>query len=396
MPEDEDRRSSAEHTEHVASILAHEIAHQWFGNLVTMKWWDDLWLKEGFATFMDYLVLDKVIEFISFVICTILCDVILFKHQMVFSLLIILILILKQIEPSWRTMDFMSIDLLQKAMTVDSDISSHPISFAVEKPADIRRIFDPISYSKGAAIIRMMQSYLGEDAFKDAVREYLKKFQYSNAVQDDLWSVMTKYGHNFNTLPKELTVKEIMDSWTLQAGYPVLSIERNGTSILISQQRYLLPKINPNNTQKWYIPITYVTQANPTHDITIPHAWLNNSTNLTLTNVVDPDHWFYFNVKRTGYYRVNYDYNTWLILAQKYKELPEVILAQLFDDALNLARAEVLEYDIPLTFLLNLRAQDILPWAAASSGIKYLTQMLNREPAYEHFSVSLTFIPYLN
>lgn len=323
-----------------------------------------------------------------------MCDVISITSNVFKLLYLFLILILKQIEPSWRQMDFMSVDLLQEAMAVDSDLSSHPISFAVEKPADIRRIFDPISYSKGAAIIRMMQSFLGEDAFKDAVREYLKKFQYSNAVQDDLWSVMTKYGHNFNTLPKELTVKEIMDSWTLQAGYPVLSIERNGTSISISQQRYLLPKINPNDTQKWYIPLTYVTQANPTHDITIPNAWLNNSTNLTLTNVVDPDHWFYFNVKRSGYYRVNYDYNTWIIFFKKYEELPEVILAQLFDDALNLARAEIVQYDIPLGLLLKLRAQDVLPWAAASSGIEYLIQMLNREPAYEHFRVSLTFIPF--
>lgn len=277
-------------------------------------------------------------------------------------------------------------------MAVDADLSSHPISFAVEKPADIRRIFDPISYSKGASIIHMMQTYLGEDAFKDAIREYLKTFEYSNADRNDLWSVMTKYGHKHSTLPKELTVKQIMDSWTLQAGYPILSVERNGTSIKVSQQRYLLPKVNQNDTQKWYIPISFVTQANPTHNIAIPQYWLQNSTNLTLTNVVDPDHWFYFNVKRAGYYRVNYDYNSWIILLRKYDDMPDVILGQLIDDALNLARAEIVSYDIPLTFLLKLRAQDILPWAAAEPGIEYLTTMLNREPAYEHFRVRITIL----
>lgn len=273
-------------------------------------------------------------------------------------------------------------------MEEDSDISSHPISFSVSKPADIRRIFDPISYSKGASIIHMMQSFLGEEAFKAALKEYLKKFEYSNAKQDDLWAVMTKYGHQYITLPKDMDVKKIMDSWTLQAGYPILTVERNGTSIKISQQRYMLPQVDVNDEQKWYIPITYVTQANPTHNATVPEHWLSGTKNITLEKVVDPEQYIYFNIKRAGYYRVNYDYNSWITLLRKYESLPDIILAQLFDDALNLARAEVVSYDIPLTFLLRLRAGDILPWASATSGIEYLTYMLNREPAYEHFRVS--------
>lgn len=277
-------------------------------------------------------------------------------------------------------------------MQEDSDLKSHPISFKVTRPADIRRIFDPISYSKGASIIRMMESFLGQTAFKAALEEYLRKFEYSNAVQDDLWDVMTKYGHQYNTLQKDLTVKQIMDSWTLQAGFPVLTVQQNGTDIHMSQQRYLLPKSDSNSTEKWFIPITFVTQANPVHNNTVPQYWLmNNTTNLTLTNIVDSNHWFYFNVKRSGYYRVNYDYNSWKKLIKNMDDIPDVILAQLMDDALNLARSEIITYDIPLTFLLRLRARDILQWAAVTPGIDYLTNMLNREPAYEHFRVSCKF-----
>lgn len=276
-------------------------------------------------------------------------------------------------------------------MEEDSSLSSHSISFAVANYSDIRRIFDPISYSKGACVIRMMQSFLGEETFKDALNVYLKDFQYKNAQHDDLWDVMTKSGHEHETLHGSLTVKEIMNSWILQAGYPVLSIIRNGTSITLSQQRYLLSNgIPSNDTQRWYIPVTYVTGTKPTED-TVPKYWLKGSDNLTIPDAVNADDYFYFNVQRSGYYRVNYDYKSWIALHRNYDNLPEIVIAQIIDDSLNLARAEIVSYDIPLTFLLKLRAQDVLPWAAASSGIKYLTNMLSREPAYEHFRVSLLY-----
>lgn len=272
-------------------------------------------------------------------------------------------------------------------MEEDSDPSSHPISFEVKNSADIRRIFDPISYSKGASIIRMMQSFLGEDAFWGALKKYLKDFQYSNAVHDDLWNVMTEFGHNFDTLPKDLTVKTIMDSWTLKAGYPILSVQLMNTSLHITQQHYTLPIINTSNTQTWHIPITYVVQSDASQTNTVRRDWLPNSTEIELTNAVQANEWFYFNLERTGYYRVNYDYKSWLALIRNYENLPNTTIAQLADDSLSLARAEVITYDIPLTFLLKLRADDILPWSAAVSGIEYLTNMLNREPAYEQFRV---------
>lgn len=283
--------------------------------------------------------------------------------------------------------DFLSVNELQRAMELDVDNATHPISVPVSTPRDIRRIFDPISYSKGASIIRMMHSFLGNEAFKGALHEYLTTFSYANAVQNDLWAIMTKYGHQHGTLPRDMDVKTIMDSWTLQPGYPVVTVERNGSSVEISQQRFMLPKTDESDNSRWVIPITYETQTNRTQN-GVPSYWLSGSKNITLTDVADPENWLYVNINRAGYYRVNYDHNSWLILIRKYNDLPEAIIAQLIDDSLNLARAEILSYDIPLTFLLKLRGTDIVPWASATSAIEYLNQMLNREPAYEHFRVS--------
>ncbi|XP_031634254.1 aminopeptidase N-like [Contarinia nasturtii] len=346
---DEEQRSPAKSTERVASTIAHELAHQWFGNLVTMKWWNDLWLKEGFATFMSYVALEE-------------------------------------IKPSWRHLDFISINELQAAMEEDSNLSSHPISFDVNTAADIRRIFDPISYSKGASIIRMMQCFLGEKTFKKALHKYLNVFQYKNAVRSDLWKIMTEFGHRDKTLPANLTVETIMETWTNQAGYPILSVVRNGTSIHVSQQRYLLPNgMSNNDTQKWHIPITYVTEGDPNKEDTIPKYWLESNENKTLHDAISGDDYFYLNVRRCGYYRVNYDYKSWAALNYSYDSLPDVVIAQLIDDSLNLARAEILEYDIPLMFLRKLRTRDVLPWAAAKSGIEFIVGMLSQEPLYEQF-----------
>lgn len=378
MPEDEDRQSSAKHSEHVASILAHELAHQWFGNLVTMKFWDDLWLKEGFATYMSYVALDKVIYL------RLLLFLVWFCVYQVSNLVLF-----NQIKPHWRYMDFFGVNEIQAAMHEDSNTKSHPISFPVSKPTDIRRIFDPISYSKGASIIRMMESFLGQEAFQGALNEYLTTFEYSNAMRDDLWSVMTKYGHAANTLPKDLNVKQIMDTWTLQAGYPVIQANRTGTNITITQKRYLLPKYDAASTQKWFIPLTFVTQTNNANNITIPEHWLNDtSDNITITNMIDANQWYYLNSRRTGYYRVNYDYESWAKLIFYYDDIPEVNSAQLLDDAFNLARAEITTYDVPLTLFSKLRASDVLPLAAVTPSLEYLNNMLIREPAYEYFRVS--------
>lgn len=293
-------------------------------------------------------------------------------------------------------MDFFDVNEIQAAMAEDSNAKSHPISFAVSNSTDIRRIFDPISYSKGATIIRMMESFLGNEAFQGALHEYLTTFEYANAQQDDLWSIMTKYGHTSKTLPTDLNVKQIMDTWTLQAGYPVVQVNHTGNDLIISQRRYMLPAYNETAKQKWFIPLTFVTQGNSSKNSTVPDYWLDDSTETkTLSNLVDSEHWFFFNIQRTGYYRVNYDIQSWARLISNYDSIPEANLAPILDDAFNLARAEITSYDVPVALFSKLRAMDILPWAAVTPALEFLNNMLIREPAYEHYRVCIDHFLYV-
>lgn len=271
-------------------------------------------------------------------------------------------------------------------MSKDSDRFSHPISFDVNHASDIRRIFDPISYSKGAAIIRMINSFLGEEAFQHGIESYLKEHAYGNAVQDDLWRAFTTSGHKYETLPSDLDVKKIMDTFTLQAGYPVLQVERQGSSIILKQQRFKFPAPDVNDTSSWYIPITYATRS--TEGTEIPKEWFSNDEkSLVLHDVIEGDEWIYFNVNRTGYYRVNYESALWQKLIYNFTELPPIARAQIVDDAFSLSRAEVVEYEVPVTLLLiaGFYPHDILTWSAVDAGLTYLTRMLRREPAFEQF-----------
>lgn len=351
VPEDNNKSSSAKHKERVASVVAHELAHQWFGNLVTPRWWNDLWLKEGFATYMSY-------ECLNFA------------------------------EKKWRVFETFVQNELQKAFEKDSDRNSHPISFPVNRGSDIRRIFDPISYSKGASIIRMMNSFLGQEAFKAGITEYLKKYQYENAEQEDLWEILTHHGHDFGTLPSSLDVKQIMDTWTLQAGYPVITVQRlDDQTIRISQQRYMLPTKNASDDTRWYVPISIVTKSFPTRS-SIPELWLNyDNQSIDVEIQAEADDFVYLNVDRTGYYRVNYDYASWKKLTTNFPSLPALTRSQLVDDAFNLARAEFIEYDIPLTLILIVSQfpHDVSAWASLSKGLEYVNDMMAREPAYESF-----------
>jgi aminopeptidase N len=324
-----------------------------------MKWYDDLWLKEGFSTYLSYVANDK-------------------------------------IKPEWEYFKTITMNEVQKAMPKDCDASSRPISFPVKTKSDIRRVFDPISYSKGALIINMMRGFLGENSFRMGLKNYLKTFEYGNAVQDDLWEVMEVNARKDSVLTETFTVKQIMDSWTVDsAGYPVVTVERNGTDVVISQQRYFLPETNHSDTTKWFIPISYATsKRQPVNEV--PEYWLSNTEkSITIEDAVSEDDWIYLNLNRTGYYRVNYDQVSWKNLIKKLGLLPEVTRAQLIDDAFNLARADLTSYDIPITLgivIRNIAPYEYLSWWAFGNGLEYITNMIKREPAYESYRSVMKFI----
>lgn len=158
--------STEKSKETVALVVCHEQAHQWFGNLVTMEWWNDLWLNEGFANFMEYLCVDK-------------------------------------LYPEWNVIHDFFIENFLQSMLQDGFLSSHAVSTEVEDPAQIGSIFDAISYQKGASIVQMLRGLAGKEAFRTALQKYLRKFEYDNAKGDDLWKIIQNVSFCLKFLPDQ-------------------------------------------------------------------------------------------------------------------------------------------------------------------------------------------------
>ncbi|KAI0018365.1 peptidase family M1-domain-containing protein [Xylariomycetidae sp. FL0641] len=192
----DEKASGAAMKERVAEVVQHELAHQWFGNLVTMDWWEGLWLNEGFATLMSWLS----------------CN---------------------HFYPEWKVWENYVVDNLQSALGLDSLRSSHPIEVPVKKASEVDQIFDAISYSKGSCVLRMISTYLGEDVFLEGVRRYIKKHAYQNTQTEDLWAALEDASGK--------PVKEIMSIWTKNVGFPVVQVTENtkDSSIHVKQNRFL-------------------------------------------------------------------------------------------------------------------------------------------------------------
>ncbi|KAI4217715.1 MAG: hypothetical protein LQ351_000311 [Letrouitia transgressa] len=190
------KTSGASTKERVAEVVQHELAHQWFGNLVTMDFWEGLWLNEGFATWMSWYSCNKFF-------------------------------------PQWKVWQTYVTDTLQGALSLDSLRSSHPIEVPVKRADEINQIFDAISYSKGSCVLRMISKYLGEDVFMEGVRRYLKKHAYGNTKTEDLWSALGDASGK--------PVEKIMDIWTKNIGYPVITVTENpgSNSVHVKQNRFL-------------------------------------------------------------------------------------------------------------------------------------------------------------
>ncbi|KAG7473239.1 hypothetical protein MATL_G00093590 [Megalops atlanticus] len=335
--------SSTSNKEWVATVIAHELAHQWFGNLVTMKWWNDLWLNEGFATYISYLGVDRV-------------------------------------EPSWNIKDLIVLNDIQAVFQVDALASSHPLSsneMDVQTPAVISQLFDSITYSKGAAVLRMLSDYISDKVFQNGLQSYLKANQYGNADYKDLWSHLQEA---VNANKDNYNVAEVMDAWTKQMGYPVVTI--NTMNGAVSQQHFLLNQTSPYNFL-WHIPIRLMKSNKG-----LTQDFLNEKGPVTKeVYETTGKEWILANVNCTGYFRVNYNQENWERLLQQliddHHEIPVINRGQLIDDAFNLARAKYIDVTLALNttkYLLN--DTEFIPWESALKNLDYFILMFDRSEVY--------------
>ncbi|XP_047492647.1 aminopeptidase Ey-like, partial [Penaeus chinensis] len=240
-------------------------------------------------------------------------------------------------------------------------------------------------------IIRMMNYFLGEETFRKGISNYLKAFAYDAAAQDDLWEFLTEAAHEDDTLAADVSVKDIMDTWTLQTGYPVVKVERDaaGTSATVTQERFLLlPGASGRSDASWWVPLTVTSQDAPDFSQTRPSSWLPASASSTSLSGLPPaDAWILLNLQQTGYFRVNYDANNWELLTKQLADAHETIhvtnRAQVMDDALNLARAGQLNYTTALGLNEYLAKEtEYVPWRTALNNLDYLDAMLSATPGY--------------
>nr|XP_033807660.1 thyrotropin-releasing hormone-degrading ectoenzyme [Geotrypetes seraphini] len=345
----------------VTMVIVHELCHQWFGDLVTPVWWEDVWLKEGFAHYFEFVGTDY-------------------------------------LYPGWNMekQRFLT-DVLHEVMLLDGLSSSHPVSQEVLQATDIDRVFDWIAYKKGAALIRMLANFMGHKMFQKGLQEYLRSHKYGNAARSDLWNTLSQ------ALKKEgkaRNIEEVMDQWTLQMGYPVITIVRNETTdgcITITQEHFIYDsdaKIRDsrlrNNSYLWQVPLTFAV-GNASHISSEAIIWVSDKSEHHRISSLDEGDWILGNINQIGYFRVNYDVRNWRLLIDQLMRRPEVISvsnrAGLIDDAFNLARAGCLPQNIPLEILRYLSAEkDFLPWHAASRVLYPLDKLLDRAEDYSIFS----------
>ena len=269
---DEEKATRSE-LERVADVVSHENAHMWFGDLVTMKWWNGLWLNEAFATFMEMLAVDAW-------------------------------------KPEWRRWDSFTVSRAA-AMQVDGLKSTRPIEFPVERPEEAAGMFDVLTYEKGASVLRMLEQYLGDDSFRDGIRLYLRRHAYANAETTDLWDALEESTHQ--------PARALMDSWIFQPGYPLLSVEKDGHGLVLSQRlfRYLQDGDVPD--RKFHVPIFLRIG---TKQGTVNQTVLLTDQELHIQLPEDLD-WVVANAGGHGFYRVRY--NSELMAAVK-RELQSNLL----------------------------------------------------------------------
>ncbi len=253
----DEKKSSLQYKQTVAVIVAHEMAHQWFGDLVTMKWWDDLWLNESFASLMECNAPDALF-------------------------------------PEWHMRDQQLVGRMSTAMSTDQLRSTRSINAHVRNPAEIEQMFDPgISYSKGSAILYMLEDYVGEGAFRAGLHSYLKSKSYANATKEDLWKAIGAAARKEGILKTE----EIAKEWIERPGYPIIEVSEAGDWLRLAQDRFTLSS-TIKGSLAWRIPVHYKAQGEPDRRMLM----LGKTAKIRIGGAK----WIKLNYSQAGFYRVKY------------------------------------------------------------------------------------------
>ena len=250
----DEKTASVGSKKNVALVVAHEMAHQWFGDMVTMQWWDNLWLNEGFATWME----NKPVA---------------------------------AWHPEWNIPQDV-IAGLNGALNLDAQRTTRSIRAKADTPDEINQMFDGITYNKAGAILLMVENYEGEETFRQGVHNYLKAHIYGNATAEDFWNTQTEVSHR--------PIDKIMESFVVQPGEPILNFENpGGSSVSASQQRFFLsPSAKAEKPQTWYVPVCF--KSNGSENACDVFSSAQQSLKI-------PDASFFFaNAQGKGYYRSSY------------------------------------------------------------------------------------------
>ncbi|KPM05341.1 aminopeptidase-like protein 5, partial [Sarcoptes scabiei] len=319
----------------IASVIAHELSHMWFGNLVTIDWWNDLWCQEGTASYIEYLGQDK-------------------------------------LNSSWHVWDRFAIDDLQTAFISDSLANSHPLAPKKKEVLTADQstaIFDGITYSKGAAILRYIESIIGREKFMGCLQRYLSDNQMRTITSE----TYLKY---FNDEIKDkigIDGDIFLKHWIFEAGFPVVTVGLEGNTLLLKQSSFVF---SSKPQEPWHIYLTYKRSDGTSSAVHL------NETAMKLNIEMQPNEWIKFNRDGRGYYLTNYHPNLWRLLIEAIKiDLHRFSVedrANLLFDASMLADANLLSYEYLFAMLDYLKQENhYLPFTVASNIILGLERRLS-------------------
>ncbi|MGC9200633.1 MAG: M1 family metallopeptidase [Candidatus Aenigmatarchaeota archaeon] len=329
-----DKSTSLKQKRRIKEVIAHELIHQWFGNLVTMKNWDDLWLNESFATYLSFFVLDKV-----------------FPKDKIFR-------------------EFLLSNYFS-SLSSDSLINTHSIKVKVSKIEEIDQIFDDISYGKGACILRMFANYLGEGSFRKVLIEYLNRHKFSNASFEDFLKVLETYN-----------LSEAFRDWILKKGHPLIKASLKKGKVFVKQEVFKF--LNSKEKTVWKIPVFLKTDKKESVYLLEKEKGFLNEEKFDF---------IFLNSKANGYYRVLYDGKLLKMILRNKKKLNEEEKAVLINDYFSFLLAGRISLNYFLRILKEfIKDEDFLVISTINSIFSFFNEFLPKNKKIQ--KLTLTFLKY--